>query len=208
MKYDPEAVKRWFADRGDYTHNVNYTLADDSVVIDLGGFKGAWADVLLEHITPVKPRIFLVEPVPEFARELMDKFNGNDKVTVINCGVSTDGGETNKDIYVSNDGSSTHYVCGPPVNIRVLPIEKLLADNGIDEVDLLQINIEGDEYGLLEHMLADGLITKFKNIQVQYHLGIENDRARRDKIRDGLVANGFKLKFDYPFVWEGWTYAV
>ena len=53
-------------------------------------------------------------------------------------------------------------------------------------------------------MLKTGIINKFKNIQIQYHLGIEGDIERRDKIREGLEEKGFKEKFNYPFVWESW----
>jgi len=56
----------------------------------------------------------------------------------------------------------------------------------------------------LENMLETGSINKFKNIQIQFHMGIEGDVERRNKIRAGLQNNGFKNKFDYPFVWESW----
>jgi hypothetical protein len=71
--------------------------------------------------------------------------------------------------------------------------------------DLLQMNIEGDEYPMLESMLKDGSIDKFKNIQVQFHLGIENDINRHYEICQALEDRGFKSKFSYPFVWESWT---
>jgi hypothetical protein len=54
-------------------------------------------------------------------------------------------------------------------------------------------------------MILNGSIRKFKNIQVQFHLGVENDRARRDEIHKGFLENGFHLKYNYPFVWECWT---
>ena len=54
-------------------------------------------------------------------------------------------------------------------------------------------------------MILNGLIHKFKNIQVQFHLGVENDRERRDEIHKGFLENGFHLKYNYPFVWECWT---
>ena len=90
------------------------------------------------------------------------------------------------------------------MNVKFLKIEKLLEIWNLQKVDLIQINIEGDEYSLLENMITNGVINKFSNVQVQFHLGIENDVARRIKIREGLVLNGFKNKFDYPFVWESW----
>jgi hypothetical protein len=83
-------------------------------------------------------------------------------------------------------------------------METILNKWNLNVVDLIQINIEGDEYPLLEDMLKTGLINKFKNIQIQYHLGIDGDRERRDKIREGLEENGFKEKFNYQFVWESW----
>ena len=74
----------------------------------------------------------------------------------------------------------------------------------IDEVDLIQINIEGDEYDLLDYMIENKLIRRFKNIQIQFHLNIENCIQRRDIIRDKLLENNFEINFDYPFVWESW----
>jgi hypothetical protein len=53
-------------------------------------------------------------------------------------------------------------------------------------------------------MLETGDINKFKNIQVQFHLGVENDIIRRNNIREGLIKNRFEINFDYPFVWESW----
>ena len=75
----------------------------------------------------------------------------------------------------------------------------------MSSVDLIQINIEGDEYPLLEYMITNNLLKHFNNIQVQFHLGIEGAEERRDLIRKSFIDNGFKVKFDYPFVWESWT---
>jgi asparagine synthetase B (glutamine-hydrolysing) len=83
--------------------------------------------------------------------------------------------------------------------------ETILNNFELEFVDLIQINIEGDEYDLLEHMIKTGSINKFKNIQIQFHLGIKNDFERRNKIKEGLQINGFINKFDYQFVWESWA---
>jgi FkbM family methyltransferase len=124
----------------------------------------------------------------------------------MNVGVSTDKNEVNKTLYVSSDGTSTNFKINvkSEIQIKTLPIDKILSDNNINEVDLLQINIEGDEYGLMEYMIESNMINKFKNIQIQFHLGIENDKERRNEIQKNLILKGFKNKFDYPFVWESW----
>jgi FkbM family methyltransferase len=207
MRQDIESLTRWFSDKGDYTHNLNYDLNENSTVIDLGGFKGLWIDEILKKLNPIVPNIILVEPVPEFYNYLVEKFKTHKKIKVINCGVSTDGNEHVKNLYISTDGSSTNFKnnSGDIIQIKTLPIEKILQDNNIDKVDLLQINIEGDEYGLIEHMLNEDIVQKINNIQVQFHLGVENDQERRNNIQKELTFKGFKNKFDYPFVWESWA---
>lgn len=205
MKYEEKSLNQWKLDEGDKTHIFNYDLNQDSIIIDLGGYYGIWAELLLEKIFPLTPKIILVEPVVEFYNHLVLKFKNNPNVIILNCGVSTNNNEELKDLYLSSDGSSTNFKEGTITKINTLPINKILSDNNIDNVDLIQINIEGDEYSLMEYMINSGIITKFKNIQIQYHLGIDNDRERREKIRNGLITNDFKLKFDYPFVWESWT---
>jgi diketogulonate reductase-like aldo/keto reductase len=84
-------------------------------------------------------------------------------------------------------------------------MEEILESFEIKYIDLLQINIEGEEYRLLEKLISNGLVNRFKNIQVQFHTGIEDYEARREKIKDGLVKNGFLLSFEFPFIWEGWA---
>jgi FkbM family methyltransferase len=206
MRQDITSLNKWFSDNGDYTHNINYELNDDSVVIDLGGYYGLWIDEILKKNNPHIPNIILVEPVPEFYNHLIKKYENSKKIKVMNVGVSTDKNETTKSLYVSNDGSSTNFNTNvnSVIQIKTIPIDKILSDNNINQVDLLQINIEGDEYALMEYLIESKIINKFKNIQIQFHLGIENDIERRDNIQKNLISNGFKNKFDYPFVWESW----
>ena len=206
MKQDINSLNRWFEDRGDYTHNLNYDLNGDSVIVDLGGYQGLWIDEILKKTSPNIPKILLVEPVPLFYNQLVSKFTENEKIKVMNVGVSTNNKETTKTMYVSGDGSSTNFNTNVTsvIQIKTIPIEKILLENNINHIDLLQINIEGDEYDLLEYMIENDIINVCKNIQVQFHLGIENCVERRSEIQKSLSSRGFKNKFDYPFVWESW----
>ena len=206
MKQDINSLNRWFEDRGDYTHNLNYDLNGDSVVVDLGGYQRLWIDEILKKTSPSIPKILLVEPVPLFYNQLVSKFTENEKIKVMNVGVSTNNKETTKTMYVSGDGSSTNFNTNVTsvIQIKTIPIEKILLENNINHIDLLQINIEGDEYDLIEYMIENDIINVCKNIQVQFHLGIENCVERRSEIQKSLSSRGFKNKFDYPFVWESW----
>lgn len=194
-----DEIHRWFSDNGDYTHNLNYDLNDESIVIDLGGYTGVWAQQIIDKYNP---NVYIVEPIDEFYLGMVNKFLNNDKVHIMNVGVA----DENKTglIFINGDGTSSNLTNGKSINVNFNTIEVILEKWSISNVDLIQINIEGDEYSLLEYMLANGSINKFKNIQVQFHLGIENDIERRHNICEGLLKNGFTNKFNYPFVWESW----
>ena len=103
MRQDYESLQRWFADNGDYTHNLNYDLNKDSVIIDLGAYRGLWIDEILKKTNSEIPTILLVEPVPEFQEFLIHKYKDYEYIKVINSGVSTDSNITTKILYVSND---------------------------------------------------------------------------------------------------------
>jgi FkbM family methyltransferase len=192
-------ISKWFAANGDNTHNVTDDLNEDSVIMDFGGYAGVWAQ---QMINKYNPNVYVLEPVPEFYNQMVTKFANNSKVRLMNVGV----GIENKEgmIFMSGDATSSNISSNKSIDIKFNTVETILKNWGLSEIDLVQINIEGDEYSLLEHMLETGDINKFKNIQVQFHLGVENDIIRRNNIREGLIKNRFEINFDYPFVWESW----
>lgn len=190
---------KWFNDNGDYTHNLNYDLNENSVVIELGGYKGIWAEQIFNKYNS---NIYVIEPLYEFYNFMNEKFKTNNKIKLLNVGISTD----NKKgmIYTNGDGSSSNTDNGKPIEVEFNTIETLFEKWKISQADLIQINIEGDEYSLLERMIETEMIHKFKNIQIQFHLFIDNCIERRNNILEYLKNNGFTLNFDYPFVWESW----
>jgi FkbM family methyltransferase len=192
-------IGRWFNDKGDYTHNITYDLNENSIIMDLGGYTGVWAQQMIEKYNP---NVYILEPVLSFYDGMVSKFKNNPKVRLLNVGVGIE--DRDGIIYMGGDGTSSNLISGYAINVKFNTIDTILNNFGLEYVDLIQINIEGDEYPILENIILTGLINKFKNIQIQFHLGIENDVERREKIRNNLLDNGFKIKFDYPFVWESW----
>ena len=191
-------IKKWLEDRGDYTHNLIYDLNEDSIIIDLGGYTGVWAEQIIKKYNP---NVYIIEPVTEFYETMVSKFSNNSKVRLMNVAAGIE--DKHGTIFLQGDGTSSNLNTGESIKVEFNTIDTILDKWDLDEVDLMQINIEGDEYPVLEHMLKTGSINKFKNIQIQFHF-IGDYTTRRDKIREGLIKNGFKNKFDYPFVWESW----
>jgi FkbM family methyltransferase len=191
---------RWQDHNGDYTHSLIYDLNENSTVIDLGGYTGEWAK---EIINRYNCNVYLVEPVEESYKILLEKFRSNPKVHILKVGIGIE--NTEKVMYVNGDGTSFNIETGEAITVEIRTIESVLNQWNLEKIDLLQVNIEGDEYELLQHMIDTGLISKFKNLQVQFHLGIKDAVVKHESICEGLIKEGFKVKYSYPYVWEAWT---
>lgn len=197
---DADECARWYNDSGDNTHSIEYNLTPDSTVVEVGGFVGAWAKRMFYKYAC---NMYIIEPLPIFYGELQNRLGRHKKVRLSNVGV---GLEDKKDImYLGNDGSSFNVKTEQPVEVELRTISRILDEWGLAEVDLLQMNIEGAEYEIIEDMIQTGVIDRIKNIQVQFHLGIEDDVEKHYHISKGLEARGFKVKYSYLFAWEGWT---
>lgn len=194
---DKKELHRWFADKGDETHILNHDLNEDSVVIDIGGYKGVWAEKIVNKYNCT---VFIYEPVNEFYNILLKKFATNDRVMVFNTGISSVSGTR----FISQNGdASKSNLSGDGQKAKFITISDMDWTEK-EPCDLIQINIEGDEYDVLDHMISTGTVNNFKAIQVQFHKSIPDCYERRAKIQEGLKANGFRLKYCYEFVWECW----
>jgi hypothetical protein len=78
-----------------------------------------------------------------------------------------------------------------------------MEENNLQSIDLLNINIEGAEYDLLNYLTKTPIIYNIKNIQIQFHDFIENAEVKRNIIHAKLN-NTHKMTYNYDFVWENW----
>lgn len=199
LSLNTSILEEWKSCNGDNTKLIDYDLNSESKILELGGYDGTW---IRKIISKYDPHVFVIEPVPHFFNRVESEFSINPKFKISNVGVSEKNGEGK--IYLNGDSTSIHVDNGNSIDIKLQTMEKILEEFGIEYVDLVQINIEGEEYPLLERLIKNGTINRFKNIQVQFHIGMENYESRRKDIQSGLLENGFINNFDFPFIWEGW----
>jgi hypothetical protein len=74
----------------------------------------------------------------------------------------------------------------------------------LPSIDLIQINIEGSEYNLLDFAISKNYLNNIQKILIQFHTNVENCVDRRNNIQNNLKNIGFTKMFDYSFIWEAW----
>ncbi|MFK7840342.1 MAG: FkbM family methyltransferase [Bdellovibrionales bacterium] len=190
---------RWRIIKGDETKRLNYKLKDNSVVIDVGGYKGEWAASIFELY---KPSIHVFEPVEGFVKKLDDTFKDNQKIAIYPYGIG--GSSQEIEISLDADASSVFSSKGDKTLIQIRDIIEFLDEQNIQKIDLIKLNIEGGEFDLLDRLIETGYLERFNHLQIQFHNFVENAQTRRDDIRQKL-AKTHHCDWNFPFVWEGWS---
>jgi len=190
-------VEQWFTDDGDNTFLLDHVLDKNSVVFDVGGYQGWFTEQMNNRYGS---KIFCFEPINEYYLNLCLKFSKYANVSIFHTAVSDMNGNNliNKDL-----DSSGFYAIGTSEEVSLVTLDTAMTLCSIDTIDLLKLNIEGEEYPLLEDALKRNIVTKIDNIQVQFHTNIENYEHRYDKIKTQLQKT-HQLTYSYPFVWENW----
>jgi len=192
-------LKRWYSDGGDERFRYNYDLNSDSLVMDMGGYKGQWASDIYARYNC---RVLVFEPVKLFAEAIEKSFRKNPKIEVFRLAL---GATRRQDTIALNEDGSSVYRTGPAKEIiQFEDAAVFFSDRAINSVDLMKVNIEGGEYELLPRLLETGLVKRIKNIQIQFH-DVEIGAARRmEEICRDLSAT-HEPTYQYRFVWENWV---
>lgn len=196
-KHDKE-VKRWLSDGGDSSLRFNYDLNEQSIVLDLGGYKGQWASDIYARYNC---RIMIFEPVRLFAEKIKKRFERNFKIEVFCFALGAS--QRRETVTLGDDGTSVYRNGSSKEMIQFEDVVTFFDEHGISEVELMKINIEGGEYELLPKMIEAGLVRSIKNIQIQFHDIDSVSEKRMRQIRSDLLKTHVPT-YQYEFVWENW----
>lgn len=188
----------WKNNKGDQKYRLDYDLDEDSLVFDAGGYEGQWAsDIFSKYCC----KIFVFEPVKQFANNIQNRFSKNKKIIVFNFGLSNKTYKTK--ISVDKDSSSLYNNGNKLENVDFVRLVDFIKEKNANRIDLLKLNIEGAEFDLLEDLINSGDIKKIRNIQVSFHEIVPNAEIRMEKIQSELKKTHF-LTYQYLFVFENW----
>lgn len=203
MKWE---IDKWWAAKGDQTLRISYPLNKDSIVFDLGGYEGKYAEKIHKKYNS---NIYIFEPLPRFTTIIQERFQGNDKVRVFDYGI---GGKTEYlNLVISEDAS---YVTShrEVKNTDSLEIEKVKIksfkdaydETGVDKIDLMKINVEGAEYEIMQNIFDNDLVSKIDNFQIQFHNITDDSERLLLDIREKL-SETHSLDWKFDWVWENWS---
>jgi len=197
--------KRWIKDGADFALRFNYPLTYNSIIFDLGGFKGDFASDLFSRM-PCK--IYIFEPVRDYAVRIDKRFKLNTNILVYSFGLS----HKTEEKYITLDGSGSSLyrntmiknVNLPREKVKLVDVVEFIDSNKISEIDLFKINIEGGEYDVIPRLLDTKMINKIKYIQIQFHELEKNSKHKKELIRKRLMET-HTCDYCYEYVWENWV---
>ena len=190
------AVKRWKRVKGDATLKVDFPLTPESVVFDVGAYKGEYS---AEISNRYGCRVEAFEPVPAYADLARKSLSGMPKVNIRSFGLSDRDGS----LEMSIEGLGSSAFRDGPNRIVANFLDAAAVVSDLDQIDLIKINVEGGEYAILPRLVLTQQIGKFNSILVQFHLIQDGDQERYEAIARDL-AKTHRLVWRFPFIWELW----
>jgi FkbM family methyltransferase len=188
----------------------------DATFVQIGAHDGTQLDPLREAILGSRWRGIMVEPVPYVFRRLEARYRSNPRVILENVAVdATDGAREFHFLAEASDGDDvwrwydalgsfrrevvlSHDQLVPDIATRLVSMdvpcvtfETLCTRNGIDHVDVVQIDTEGYDREILELVDLERYGTHLVVFE-HLHLGPEGRAACRDL----LTRHGFELVSD------------
>jgi len=179
---------------------MKFELPDNPIIFDIGGFNGDWTQIALDEYTA--PTIYVFEPVKQFYEKIKKRYADKKNVKVFHFGLSDS--TTSLEISVSGDASSVFKTNGASETIQLKSIVEFMKEEGVYHVDLAKINIEGEEYRLLEHLVKLPELNIFNNFLIQFHKFVDNYEERRRLIQKEL-SKYYDMPFNFEMIFEGWS---
>lgn len=192
-------IQEYFIRGGDLKFRYTHQLNEDSLVLDIGGYRGEWA---FNMFSKYKCHFLIFEPVEKYYKFIQERFKDVPKVEVFNFGLSDISTET--PIYLNEDGTSIYSKTSISENIQIKNIVEFIKEKNIQSVDLIKINAEGVEYEIMEELIKNDLINIVKKFQIQYHKLVPKYEERRNSINKYLKQNNYKQLYCFDYVWEEW----
>jgi len=192
---------RYYKDDGDKNLRLNYLLNKNSIVFDIGGYQGDFANSIYKKFNSI---IFLFEPNLDYYNKCVERFRGIKKIYCFNYGLSNKNGN----FLLSNTKEASSIIKNKKTvdgqTVKIRDFFQVFNELKVKKIDLMKINIEGSEFDLIPHIIKKNLLKKINNIQIQFHHSVLNAKKKRNIIIKDLKKTHI-INWCYWFVWESWS---
>jgi len=193
-------LKKWQMIDGDNTIAYNFPdIKETSVVIDTSGVSGIWGHNMYKKFGCT---VYIFEPARRYFNVIKKQFEGIDKIIPVKAMLSN---RTEKGImYLKEEASTSHLeISDVKEDIDLLDISEFRRKEQLGIIDLLRLNVNGEEYNIFDRMFEKMIHHKIKYLMIQFAPFVEGAIDKRDSIRKRL-AKTHKEIYNYEFVWELW----
>ena len=147
----------WYLRDENNTLSLDYPLTENSIIFDVGAYKGVFTNKINKKY---KSKIYAFEPLDNYYNFLVEKFKDDKNIRLFNFGLL----DKDSNEFISNiDGASSIYNRKEGKLVKMKSMTDFLNDNSISKIDLLYMNIEGNEYRLLSSLMKVVSMTNFLN---------------------------------------------
>lgn len=168
-------------------------LTPESVVFEVGSFKGRWA---LQIARRYNPRLFCFEPQAWACDVTAAALEGyNAQVFCYGLGVRN---ETRQLGEFGTDGCSVLAATRETASGVLRDIAEVVQELDTPHIDLMLINIEGYEFVLLPYMLDCGIMPDLLMVQIHEVNGYKGERLGE------TLSEKYRLLWDYGLTLSAW----
>ena len=187
-------------------------LRPGAVAIDIGANLGEWT-VPLARAVGAGGQVLACEPAPRAAKALEATLGANAlrQAEVIRCAVGDHDGSAQFTVPVvtsaqTDTGTARIGAAGPDheaLSVRLSSLDSLLAERSLDRVDLIKIDVEGNERQVLDG--AEATLGRFRPTLVieTGHEAEDDRRAIHDRLR-GLGYRMLGILLDHGMAEADW----
>lgn len=177
----------------------NVDLTPDSVVMDVGGYEGNFANQI--HLK-YGCRVEVYEPVTDFYNQMVARFAEHPKIRLWPYGL----GGSNRQEMIGVKGDMSGIFCTSPnyrEPIAIRDVAEVIGNFPSVMIGLMKLNCEGAEYEILDRLIETDAIELVQNLSVQFHK-LHNDSVARMKGFYKKLSRTHEMTYDEPFIWTGW----
>ncbi len=169
-------------------------LDSNSVVIDIGGYKGEWAF----HISDkYKCKVHVFEPFKINYYKIFIRRLFHNKIMLYNSAISDKSGKLDFFVTPNSDGHSIYDRSKSKmkkkvkkISVNSISLKEFVGNSNIDKIDLIKMNCEGAEIDILNSLDSD-LASKIKQITFSGHA----PKITRQEDQDAALAHIRNLGF-------------